>query len=241
MPVNVYGVVATDAVDHLPPLSGPRQDPVRVVASDDLAAIVGDVENAMSVGREAVMAHARILEDVVGRTTVLPARFGTVVDDDDVVRRRLLQDRADECREALDRLEGTVQVTVKGYHREEAAIREVLRRYPELNPSAQGSSLGYMDRFRLGEQIAAGLERLRATDGDLLLNRLNGFAVASAAERVVALHQFANLAFLVRRDGIDDFSAAVASLQRELENRATLRYVGPQPAYSFVGEARAWD
>lgn len=240
MPVQVYGVVAADAADRLPPFHGPRQQPVRVVALDDLAALVSDVEGALEPGREAVMAHARILEDVVGHTTVVPARFGTIVEDDDDVRRRLLTDRAAECREALDRLAGMVQVTVKAYHAEDAAIREVLRRFPGLASATHDSGLGYADRVRLGEGIAAGLEQLRADDGAVVLERLNGFSVASAIEPVVTLHQFANLAFLVPRDGVDDFSAALSALQREFGERARFRYLGPQPAYSFVDQARAW-
>jgi hypothetical protein len=53
-------------------------------------------------------------------------------------------------------------------------------------------------------------------------------------EENVALHQVLNAVFLVRRDSRAAFDAAVTGLAAEQHDRLHLRYVGPQPPYSFV-------
>jgi hypothetical protein len=40
----------------------------------------------------------------------------------------------------------------------------------------------------------------------------------------------------VRRDSREKADAGVAQLSRDLPERLRLRYIGPQPPYSFVGD-----
>jgi hypothetical protein len=50
-----------------------------------------------------------------------------------------------------------------------------------------------------------------------------------------------NAAFLVRRDGLERFDAAVESVSAERAERMHFKLTGPLPPFSFVGqEGPAW-
>ncbi|MGH3306184.1 MAG: GvpL/GvpF family gas vesicle protein, partial [Nocardioides sp.] len=71
MPLHVYGVTRADVV--LPDgLKGLYDAPVTTVADDDLAALVSECPEAPTARRAELMAHARVLEQVVETETVLP-------------------------------------------------------------------------------------------------------------------------------------------------------------------------
>jgi hypothetical protein len=57
------------------------------------------------------------------------------------------------------------------------------------------------------------------------------------AEGSAVLHddeQLRRLAYLVRRDRLDDADAAVGRMQDDLGGRARFEYVGPLPVFSFL-------
>ena len=48
--------------------------------------------------------------------------------------------------------------------------------------------------------------------------------------------QLRRIAYLVRRDRLDDADAAVGRMQDDLGGRARIEYVGPLPVYSFLDD-----
>ena len=84
--------------------------------------------------------------------------------------------------------------------------------------------------------MAAEVDRQRARDADVVLDRLEPLAVAAKAERPTAKAAALDTAFLVRRDGVDAFSDAVQQLAGELGDRIRIRYLGPLPPYSFTDD-----
>jgi hypothetical protein len=236
--VYVYGVLrGADA----PGVSagGVEQAQVRTVEHAGLAALVSTLErNELAAARE-VRAHWRVLEEASKRATVLPVRFGTVLESDQAVRERLLEPNAEQLAGLLDQLAGRVQLNVKGDYEEEQLLREVVRTSPQVAALRErvrklSDSAGYYDRIRLGELVAAEVAARRDHDTALAVGRLEPFAVSVRAEHVAAEHGAFNLAFLVEEGAIDRFSEAVGKLRGELGERVALSYVGPLPPYSFA-------
>jgi hypothetical protein len=226
--VYVYGVLrGADA----PGVSagGVEQAQVRTVEHAGLAALVSTLErNELAAARE-VRAHWRVLEEASKRATVLPVRFGTVLESDQAVRERLLEPNAEQLAGLLDQLAGRVQLNVKGDYEEEQLLREVVRTSPQVAALRErvrklSDSAGYYDRIRLGELVAA----------EVAARRDHDTALAVRAEHVAAEHGAFNLAFLVEEGAIDRFSEAVGKLRGELGERVALSYVGPLPPYSFA-------
>jgi Gas vesicle synthesis protein GvpL/GvpF len=236
--VYVYGVMRASELDAVS-APGVEEADVRAVRHGELAALTSELRSdALSAARE-VRAHWRVLEEVSKTATVLPARFGTVMESEQAVAEDLLEPNAERLAELLRQLAGRVQLSVKGHYDEPrlmreivadspavAALRDKLRKLPE--------AAGYYDRIRLGELVAAAVEQRRAADTELALATLAPLAVDSREEEAAHAHAAFNLAFLVDRGREAEFTDAVDGLAAVLGDRVAIRYVGPLPPYSFA-------
>lgn len=241
--VLVHGVIAANDATALP-------EGTRRIAHRDVAAIASDVPDGKLFAARALRAHSRILEAIAAETTVLPVRFGTAMAGDDAVVEEFLAPRHDDLASGLTEFGGTVQLMVKGVYDEGALLRGVLERSPGIarlrdEVARLPEAAAYAKRIQLGQLVAGEVEKARERDGALTLERLEPLAVSSRLEVASGPDAAVNAAFLVERPRVDEFSAAVTALGRELAGRVSLRYVGPLPPYSFTSAdatpgAAAW-
>ena len=208
--------------------------------------LVSDVDDDSRVLREDLMAHAHTLEAVATLGTVLPMQFGVEMPDDDTVRHELIESRGDEIRPLLERFEGLLQLTVAVDLIEQEALKEVLRRDPDLVALRDHvQRAAPQDRqsaeVRLGEAIAGALEALRAEVGDGVVDRVAPTARAVSLGEVRGALQAAEVFLLVERDRQSELDATVTTLRDDLAPLASLRYVGPQPPYAFLDAASSGE
>lgn len=237
--VYVYGVLRASDVDAAVAVSGVADSPVRAAEHGELAALVSDLEGGALAAAREVRAHWRVLERASEAATVLPIRFGTVMESEEAVRTRLLAPNAERLGHLLTELAGRVQLSVKGDYFEQRLLRKVVDEAPAIGAMQRRlrslpDEASYYERIRLGEAVAAEVGRRRDEDAGLALDRLAPLAVASRAEEIGSSEAAFNLSFLVERDGVERFSSAVAELAGELGERMRVRYVGPLPPYSFA-------
>jgi hypothetical protein len=235
----VYGVIPAADAAAWPGADGLAGAPVRALAAGALAALVGDIADDEKPGRrEDLEAHRRVLGAAIERGTVVPMRFGIVMDDDETVRERLLTRHAERLGDLIRQLDGMVQMTVRGFYIEDALLRaavagdEEIARLQELvgdRPEVET----HTERIALGERVAAAVEARRTRDEQQVLERIRPLASAiqvdpPADERVALSAQL-----LVARDARSALDAEVAALTSALEGYIALRYLGPLPPYSF--------
>jgi hypothetical protein len=233
--VHVYGVVPASAQLDL------ARDGVRLIVHRDVAALVGDLDQAELRAVRVLRSHWRVLENAGSSTTVLPVRFGTVMTDDDAVVQQFLEPEHDRLAAELEGLSGKVQLTVKGSYDEDALMASVVARSPaiaRLRERVRGlpEAAAYYKRIELGQRVAAEVERARDRDAQRILERLRPFALAARLDTPSTIATAVNAAFLVEERRVQEFSQAVAELRRELAGQIELRYVGPLPPYSFTGD-----
>ncbi len=236
--VYVYGVVAAPEAAAFA-VDGIDGCMVRTLGGDRLGALVSDLDASSLSAARAVRAHWRVLERAAEQATVIPARFGTILEDDDAVRRDLLAANAQHLEQLLTFLTGRVQLKVEGRYDEERLLRAIVEGSPGiawLRRRMQGRSeaAGYYDRIRLGEAIAAAVERSRTADTSRALSVLGPLAEAERVEEPATSDAAFKLSFLVAREAVDAFGAGVAALRDEFADTIAIRYVGPLPAYSFT-------
>ena len=243
MALHVYGVVS--AVTPLPGiLRGRREAPVRLIVHGDLAAVVSDVDADARIRRDDLLAHARLLESLVEASTVLPMRFGVIVETDQEVARNILEPGESGLTALLQSFDGLIQLTVKAHHDQDQALRHLLRVRPDLRALRDETGEGpasYPAQLKLGEAIATGFEALVKSDGAMLEDQLSGIAERIVLGDVAGQNQVLNAALLVRRTARTETDEAIARLRRTLPDRLRLRYIGPQPPYSFVDRELAGD
>lgn len=237
-PVYVYGVVAADTA--VADLVGIDAEPVRLVRGEGVSAIVSDVSGqAPALGRDALMTHSDVLERVLAKATVLPMRFGVVMDGDPEVRSELLEPHRDQLCAQLERLAGRVELTLRASYEEAPLLREIMATEPEIRAMHAASSGSYLEHVRLGEMIAGAVQARRCRDADAILAVLaplaEDFQVTPPRHERMAL----SASFLISREDIGEFDAAVDDVGRQNKHRLRLRYTGPLPPHSFVNLGRA--
>jgi Gas vesicle synthesis protein GvpL/GvpF len=243
--VYVYGVApASDRTKIDARGVGDRQEGVRRVAHGEVAALVSDVDRGPLAAARDLRAHWAVLEEAARAATVLPVRFGTVMDSDRAVVDDFLAPHHDRLAAQLAQLSGKVQLTVKGFYDEDRLLRGVVERSPAVARLRERvrtlpEAAGYYERIRLGELVADEVEQARERDAALVLSRLEPLAIAARREQPSTSDGAVNAAFLVERKQVEEFSRAVGELTREVEDHMRLRYVGPLPPYAFADEETA--
>jgi len=240
LPLYVSGIVDAGERPALPSGGVGGATQVHAIAEGPLAAVVSALPEGATPGRrEDLEAHERVLSTIVAHATVVPMRFGVVMNDSETVRERLLRRHSATLQELLEGVRGRVQMSVKAFYAEEAVLREVIATHPEIarraaevrdRPDADTRGV----KLWLGEMIAAEVARRRDADQQRLLDRLapvvDDVRVEPPANERVAL----NAQVLVRRDGREPLDAAVRTLSEEEAGRLAFRYVGPLAPYSFA-------
>ena len=238
--VYLYGLVRDpdEAMpDAIEGLDGVRDEPVRLVPHRGLAALVSAAPGDLASGRKRdLLAHARVLEQVSAATTVLPMQFGMTLADQQAVIDELLEDDHQRWVALLARFTGYVELTVKGYHDEDAMLRHVAASDPEVRRQRERPGGSVADRMRLGEAVANALERHRRTDVDMVLERLAPLSEKMRENPAVHEAMTLNASFLVDREETVRFDREVDALGRQIGERMRLHWVGPHPPYTFVAE-----
>ncbi len=252
----VYGVVRADTPPETFAGAGgvdPTQ-PVALVDEGAVAAVVSLVsldefgadaiaENLRVADWVAakVRAHDDVLGAAVGRTPVVPFRFGAIYAEEESVR-SMLRERSDLA-ERLDRLAGRTEVGVKGYV-DRGRVRARLAAERGIGDDAPQTGRAYMERRRLDRELdeeireraalwaKASHERLADAADDARSSPARQDETSSSGGQM-----FLNGAYLVREDAADTFRAALAELEEHMRAEGvTYELTGPWPAYSFVAD-----
>ena len=210
-----YAVVDSERAP-LPRVPGLDEAALELVEVASCGVVVSRFEEgaAPEWSREALLGHEAVVEALMSSRAVLPLRFGTVLRDDDALRRALEERDEDWCA-LLERVRGRVEIAVTVAGAEES--------------SADRSKAVDGRRYLLGK-VARHREAVEVS------RRLDG-AVAPLVEAVSARVQPSpgvalKAAYLVRRvDAIE--------VRHRLE-RADVGAVcsGPWPPYSFTSAER---
>lgn len=236
-PVYVYGVVGATAT--VTGGTGIDARPLRLVTADRVAAIVSGVAGtAPAFGRDALLAHSDALEAVLAGATVLPMRFGVVMEGETAVREQLLAPHHDQLLEQLERLAGRVELSLRATYEEAPLLREIMASEPQIRAMHASSRGGYLEQVRLGEMIAEAVAARRSRDADQILAALvplaEDYQLSEPRHERMAL----SASFLIPLEQMAAFDAAVDDVGRSQRDRMRLRYTGPLPPHSFVNLER---
>jgi len=238
MPEYVYAIVESSA--PTPDRPGIAGRPLRAIRTPDAAALVSSIDaEELTLGRAELLAHNEVLQAALETGPVLPMRLGTVMADDDDIRRRILDSNAAELHAQLTRLAGTFEGEVRAVYDEAALLREAVQRDPHIaRLRARGdlrrSRNGYLESVTLGEAVADAVERIRQSDADMLLAELTPHCLEVRVSPPVHERIALRAAFLLDRDHSSEFDDALESVARSQAGRIHFRYTAPLAPHSFV-------
>jgi hypothetical protein len=240
----LYAILAGEVPHALEPIGLPDgAGDVATVAAEGLAAVVSrydgppfsDLMRADVLDR--LVIHQRVIEGVMGSRSVLPAKFGTVLPSPAAVHAVLGHFRA-RFAAALAEVEDAVEVNLSATIDLRAAFAEIVQEVEDAAPArtdaseVPGEAPG--ERLRIGMLVRQALERRRDGYRRRVVSDLVPFAYDAQPSPLPSEEVVCNVAFLVGRDQVDRFDAAVARLADAYADRLAFRYVGPLPPYSFA-------
>lgn len=204
----IYLYAVADELAGMPDGPGIEGAALKRRRSGDFDLLVSEHAAEVEPTEEAVLAHARVVEELLPFAgAILPARFGVAFEDDASLE-QAVSDRSAELDKSLERVRGRVEVGVRVIGDQTAPPAETGREYLE----ARQRQLAKIDE--LHESLAA--QAVAATRGDS-----RGRLVMSGA-------------YLVDPEGIPQFQKTVGVLQSE-HPQLTFALTGPWPPYNFAG------
>lgn len=258
----IYAVI--DAPSEPPALpAGIDAASVGVIADGAVAALVSEVDASVYAGPEIesrtadlewlgprARSHDEVVTWASDRGAAVPLPMFTMFRDRESVR-SMLRERSAALSRGLERVRGHQEYGVRLFRIDEALaahLAELSPRIGELERSAAAAAPG--QRYLLGRKIEGertnelrrigaevaqrSLEELSRHAADVVLDTLPRRTLEGMAGTAVL-----NASFLLRRDRVDEFRAALTALVGEYEPRGfRFEFTGPWPPYHFVQEAR---
>lgn len=226
---------------------GERGDVVHTVHFEDLAAVVSDspvVDYDQS--RRNMMAHTKVLEEVMQEFVILPVRFGTVAPSTEAITEKVLNRRHGELGSLLQEMKDRVELGLKAFWYENVIFEEIVRENAPIRRLRDSlmdrpAEETHFERIRLGEMIEAAMEKKREEDAEKILPRLRPLAYKTRTNTTFTDRMVLNAAFLVDRARGDEFDQTIEQLDAEMGDRLMFKYVGPVPPYNFVDIVVHWE
>lgn len=236
----VYAVTRADAPvpAHAGAVGGAGAT-LRLLPCGELAVLVSAFpEPEILAARRHMLTHTKVLEALMAEATILPMRFGVIVDGEAHVRAAVLP-RADKLMAMLDDLSDRIEVGIRASWTEAVLYREIVASRPDLGRMGAGlvkrdAAETYYDRIELGRCVEEAMALKRQDERRLLTDRLAPFSVRYVDLPNSDDMNVMNLALLVDKAREPALFAEIEAIERTEGERLQIKYVAPVPAYNFV-------
>jgi len=240
----IYGVIKTSRPATFgKSLLSSSPEEVYTIVHGDLACVVSNYNRSdfASLSKEdklrCLMAHQGVIEQVMKEGyTILPVKFGTLVEGEDEIR-RILEQGYKKLAQTLDQMDGLVEIEVAATWDlkrvlEEIGNEEEIRR---LKHSMAGKTAAEILEMQInaGKLVKESLDRRRESYRSQTVEPLAGVALDIQPNALVADEMVMNVAFLIQREKQEDFDSQVRHINEAFNDQINFRVIGPLPPYSF--------
>ncbi|WP_040814819.1 GvpL/GvpF family gas vesicle protein [Nocardia concava] len=236
----IYGIVPAGAKPKAAQGIGRKPAPLRTVTHGKIAAMVSEVPVDEPLDRaEDLEGYSRVVDDLVGQTSVVPIRFGAALEDEAAVESGLLEPNEERFAAALEDLGGLAEYLVTAQYVEQAVLREILEENEQAaalaetlrtTPEAANRDLS----LALGEIVNSELERRREADTEVMVSALRQLTEELVLRPPTHEEELATLAVLIPLAKEQELVHIADLLSKQWENRVSMRLVGPLAAWDFM-------
>lgn len=242
--IYVYGIIKTGDAQEFGTIGiGDQATAVLTVGFKDVAAVVSRSPLMVydSLAREKTVrdlaTHQFVIEKVMQRFTILPVKFGTMLETEDDVITFLKKGYillGDELRKMAGKIElnvvasWDVQKVLAVLYRDNARLQK-----KQKDIAMQSDTVSLEDKIALGRLVEQTLQAQKTRYHRVILQTLEEETVDVCLHDLVSDEMIFNAAFLLEKKNEELFTETVTVLDHKLENAANFRMVGPLPVYSF--------
>lgn len=234
---------------------GNKDGAIRTIHFEDLAFVASGCDDVRyDATRDNTICHQKVIEEVMDRGfSPLPVKFSTVATptraSTTVERiRNVLNRRFGEFQGLLGDMEDKTEVGLKVFWKRERLFADIVSEYPQMRTLRDriarrpSSGLAWRDeRIQLGTMVNAAIEDKRNREAPLLVRRLRPVAYDYKTNKILTDAMVLNGAFLVYKERLGEFDAAVNELDETHGERMRFKYVGCLPPFNFIELVIHWD
>lgn len=238
----IYGIIRhAGPLDFGPIGIGKRGDNVYGINYNDISAVVSNSPIIQyEPWREFMIAHQKVLEEVMKQFSVLPVRFSTLSEhNDDGGILRILENDYGKFDDLLKKMDGKKELGLKVLAHEAPIYESILEKYDEIRSLRDKvinlpADKTHYQRMKIGEMVAEALKKETGNYKDIILDVLNPLADDKKINDNYGEMMILNAAFLIKNTVEPSFDKAVNDLDEKYGHLMTFKYVGTLPPYNFV-------
>ncbi|MEI7725264.1 MAG: GvpL/GvpF family gas vesicle protein [Bacteroidota bacterium] len=238
----IYGIIRSAGPIEFGPMGiGKRADLVYGITYRGVTAIVSNSPIIIYEARRVNMiAHEKVLEEVMKQFTVLPVRFSTISEhNDDSGILKILEKDYTKFDDLLNKMHGKKELGLKVLAHDAAIYESIVEKYDEIrNLRAKLINLPvdktHYQRMKIGEMVAEALKKETANYKNIILDALTPLADDVKINDNFGEMMVLNAAFLIKNETEPLFDKAVNDLDEKFGSFMTFKYVGTLPPYNFV-------
>lgn len=209
--------------------------------SGKLAAVVSDSPiTDYPITRENTVTHQQAIEEVMqAHAPILPVSFGTIAENESVIREKILKARQNELLAALDEIDGKVELNLKAIWLDMPSIfQKVVSENSDLariKKEMSGKTLGRDEAIEVGKLVEAGVESKRETLKREILSTLKGVSMDYKETPLLGDGMVFNISFLIPENKQGSFDKIVRNLDEQYKGDSIyFKYIGPLPPFDFI-------
>lgn len=243
--IYTYGIIKTNEAQMFGEIGiGNGTDSnVYSIMFKDIAAVVSlsPLTTYDSLNKEKVVkdlaTHQLVIEKVMQHFTIIPVKFGTMVETEGEVIKFLEQGYA-LLNNELDKAKGKIELDVVVWWDLEKILAALPQHHEQIQAKQQeiamkGEQMNEEEKIILAHLIEQALKTEKARYQQVILQTLKQEAVDVCLHDSAGDRMILNTAFLLEKTNEGSFDLAVRNLDQKLENTVNFRVVGPLPPYSF--------
>ena len=243
----IYAIAAIDEEKSFGPIGiGDRKDGVYTVCHKDIGAVISaSPVDKYSVTRVNTMAHQKVMEEVMKDYPLLPVRFGTIGEESDQIREKVLKARYGELKELLTYMEDKMEVGIKVlWTSKETIFREIVDENRDIrmlrDRLMSKKRRTQRDEVHLGEMVRDALDVKKENEKKEILGALKDLCVEHKENNSFGDQMIANTAFLIPKDKEEEFDKVMDGLIVKYNGKMKFKYIGPVPPCNFVEIVVTW-
>ncbi len=238
----IYGIIRHDGPIEYGHIGiGKRADLVYGISYKGITAIVSNSPIIIYEARRVNMiAHEKVLEEIMKQFTVLPVRFSTISEhNNESGIMKILEQDYKKFDDLLTKMDGKKELGLKILAHETEIYANIVEKYDEIR-TMRGKLMNlpadktHYQRMKIGEMVAEALKKETEAYKNNILSVLKPLADDFKLNDNYGEMMILNAAFLIKTITEHDFDKAVNELDEKLGGLMTFRYVGTLPPYNFV-------
>ncbi|HBM16049.1 MAG TPA: gas vesicle synthesis GvpLGvpF [Lentisphaeria bacterium] len=238
--VYIYCIIESkEELTFKSPGIGERGDHVYTVVQDDIAAVVSKSPIiTYRIQRVHLMCHEKVIEEVMGKTTVLPVKFGTITETEESLK-LILKREYPKLKDLLLKMQGKKEVGLKAVFKDESIFAHILGKYSEIAKfkeiiASKPPEKTHFQRAKIGEMVEKALESEKSFFENLLIKELSPLAIETVTNKTYGDKMILNAAFLIHNKDEEKIEKAINAFDALYSNLVKLKYVCFIPPFNFV-------